>query len=133
MEVWRAFGLGLRALVTAVLVLDASACLSGSATVANDLSMIDISPSLIVPLGVTMLVCALIYAMPSTAFLGAILVTGFMGGAILSHLRLMEFGSLAQVARLLFGVATWAGLWLTDARVRRLIPLRRAVSADADS
>lgn len=120
----RPAGLALRAAVTLVLVVYAAACLSGSDRVANDLNLVAISPSLMVLLGLTMLVCAIAYALPPTAFIGAILVTGLLGGAILTHLRLLEFGSLAEIACALLGTFTWAGLWLTDSRVRALMPLR---------
>lgn len=120
----RPAGLALRAIVTIILVLDAAACLSGSDFVAGDLEVVALSPSLMVPLGLIILVCALIYALPATAFMGAILVTGLLGGAILTHLRLLEFGSAAEIACVLLGVFTWAGLWLNDARVRELMPLR---------
>lgn len=120
----RPAGLALRAIVTVILVVYSAACLSGSDRVANDLKLVAISPSLMVPLGLTMLVCAITYALPPTAFIGAILVTGVLGGAILTHLRLLEFGSLAEIACVLLGIFAWAGLWLTDFRVRALMPLR---------
>lgn len=70
------------------------------------------------------LACALLYALPHTAILGAILVTGFLGGAICAHLRLGEFGSPPQLAALVLGAMAWGGLYLRDARVRALLPLR---------
>ncbi len=51
----------------------------------------------------------LLYAIPRTSLLGAILVTGFLGGAICAHFRLGEFGSSPQFLCLLLGVLTWAG------------------------
>ncbi len=64
--------------------------------------------------------CALIYAIPRTAVLGAILVTGYLGGAILTHLRIGE----PVFMQFLLGVMVWLGLYLRDPRVRTLIPLR---------
>lgn len=71
-------------------------------------------------LGGIMAVCALLYAIPRTAVPGAILITGFLGGAITAHFRLGEFVSPPQIISLLLGVATWAGLYLRNERVRML-------------
>ncbi len=75
-------------------------------------------------LGAIMLVCAVLYAIPKTASLGAILVTGFLGGAICTHLRLGEIASPPQLVSLMLGAMTWGGLYLRDARIRALLPLR---------
>jgi len=78
---------------------------------------------LIRPLGVIALACALLYAVPRTAVLGAILLTAFLGGAVASHLRLGD----PLFSHVLFGVYVglfaWGGLFLRDARLRALIPL----------
>lgn len=79
---------------------------------------------LAVPLGIVELTCTLIYLMPRTAVLGAILLTGYMGGAIATHVRIGE----GFVPHIIIGVMLWLGLYLRDARVRALIPLRRPVS-----
>jgi hypothetical protein len=77
------------------------------------------------PLGVITLLCTILYAIPRTSVLGAIVLTGYMGGAIYTHLRV---GS-PLFSHTLFGVYLslfiWGGLWLRDPRVRALIPLRR--------
>ena len=77
------------------------------------------------PLGVITLLCTLLYAVPRTSVFGAILLTGYMGGAIYTHLRV---GS-PLFSHTLFGVYLslfiWGGLWLRDASVRALIPFRR--------
>ncbi len=72
------------------------------------------------PLGVVELACALLYAIPSTAVLGAVLVTGYLGGAVATHVRAGE----AFAAPLLLGIFAWAGLYLRDERLRALLPLR---------
>ncbi len=74
------------------------------------------------PIGIVEIVVTLLYLFPRTAVLGAIMVTGYMGGAIATHVRLGE----PFFAQLLIGVAFWGGLYLRDARVRALIPLRGA-------
>jgi len=73
-------------------------------------------------LGVVEFVCALLYAIPRTAFLGAILVTGYFGGAIATQVRV---GDPTFFSPLLLGIFAWAGLYLRDDRLRALMPLRQ--------
>ena len=76
--------------------------------------------SLALNLGILELFCTVVYAIPRTAVLGAILLTGYFGGAIATHVRIVEpfYGALV------LGVLVWAGLYLRDARLRVLLPLR---------
>jgi hypothetical protein len=74
-------------------------------------------------LGVLTLVCTLLYAWPRTALLGAVLLTGLMGGAIASHLRLGDPLLSHTLFGLWLGLFLWAGLWLRDGRLRRLMPV----------
>ena len=76
--------------------------------------------SLSLGLGILELSCTLIYLIPRTAVLGAILLTGYLGGAILCHLRVGD----PYWAQPLFGIILWGGLYLRDPRLRALIPLR---------
>ncbi|NJN37230.1 MAG: DoxX family protein [Nitrospiraceae bacterium] len=71
-------------------------------------------------LGVLELVCVILYIIPRTAVLGAILLTGYLGGAILTHLRVGD----PFIGPVVFGVFIWGGLFLRDPRVRALIPVR---------
>lgn len=73
-------------------------------------------------LGGIMLVCAILYAIPRTAVLGAILTTGFLGGAILTHVRLGETLTPPILICIALGVMAWGGLYLRDARLRALLP-----------
>ena len=73
--------------------------------------------------GPIILACAILYAFPATAVLGAILVTGFLGGAICAHVRIGELGSPPEIISLLLGVMTWGGLYLRDPRIRAILPL----------
>ncbi|MBI5070758.1 MAG: DoxX family protein [Deltaproteobacteria bacterium] len=77
--------------------------------------------SAIVPIGLVELACIVLYAIPRTSVLGAILVTGYLGGATATHVRVSD----AWVAPVLVGVMAWGGLFLRDERLRRLLPLRR--------
>ena len=74
----------------------------------------------ILPLGVVEIACALIYLFPRTAVLGAVLLTGYLGGATATHLRVDQ----PFYAPILLGVVVWLGLFLRDARIRALLPLR---------
>lgn len=76
--------------------------------------------SLLLGLGILELACTIIYIIPRTAVLGAILLTGYLGGAILTHLRVGD----NFVGPIVFGVFIWGGLYLRDPRIRALIPLR---------
>lgn len=76
---------------------------------------------LALPLGILEIGCTIVYLFPRTAVLGAILLTGYLGGAVATHMRIGEpFWAPALV-----GVLVWLGLYLRDARLRALIPLRR--------
>lgn len=76
--------------------------------------------TLAVALGITELACTILYAIPRTSVLGAILLTGYMGGAVATHARIGEL-FVIQVG---IGVVAWLGLYLRDARLRALIPFR---------
>lgn len=79
-------------------------------------------PAKEIPLiGLIEVCCAVLYLIPPTAALGAILMTSLWGGAIASNVRV---GDVAFVGPLFLGVLVWAGLYLRDPRLRALIPLR---------
>jgi hypothetical protein len=73
-------------------------------------------------LGVLTLLCTALYAWPRTAALGAVLLTGIMGGAIASHLRLGDPLFSHTLFGVYLGLLFWVGLWLRDERVRRIMP-----------
>jgi hypothetical protein len=75
--------------------------------------------------GPIILACAILYAIPASSVLGAILVTGFLGGAICAHVRIGELGSPPELISLLLGAMTWGGLYLRDPRIRAILPLIR--------
>src|ERR1700758_701407 len=76
---------------------------------------------LIVPVGIIEIVCAVVYAIPRTSILGAILMTGLLGGATLTNLRI---GDPTYPMPVIVGMMAWGGLYLRDPRLRALIPLR---------
>ena len=78
--------------------------------------------SSLIPIALLEITSAALSAIPRTAVLGAILSTGYLGGAIATHVRI---GEPAFVAPVILGILVWAGLYLRDERIRRLIPLRQ--------
>ena len=80
----------------------------------------------IVPIGLAGLLSIVLYAIPRTAILGAILLTGFLGGATATQVRLEDSWFFFPVV---LGAIAWGGLYLRDPRLRALIPVRAAESA----
>jgi hypothetical protein len=78
----------------------------------------------IAKMGIIVLVCAILYAIPRTAVLGAILLTGWLGGAVAAKLRI-DSSPLSTFAPVIFGLFVWLGILLRDRRLQALIPLRR--------
>ncbi|HKB58302.1 MAG TPA: DoxX family protein [Lacunisphaera sp.] len=81
----------------------------------------DWPPGSAVAIGILELACTVVYLVPRTAVLGAILLTGYLGGATAVSMRL----GVSFVLPVAFGVLVWGGLYLRDPRLRALIPLRR--------
>jgi len=75
----------------------------------------------LVPITIAEIACAILYAMPPTSVLGAILMTGYLGGATATHVRVGEPFYLPIAV----GAALWLGLFLREPRLRALVPLRR--------
>jgi hypothetical protein len=108
------------ALPVLLLLFSASVKFSGAKMVAEGMTKQGWDSKLAIPLGITELVCTILYAIPQTSVLGAILLTGYMGGAIATHLRLGEdFYFQAGV-----GVLVWLGLFLREPRLRAILPWR---------
>jgi hypothetical protein len=76
-------------------------------------------------LGVITLVCTILYAVPPTSILGAILLTGYLGGAMASHVRIGSPLFSHILFGLYLGLMVWGGLWLRNRNLRDLIPLSR--------
>ena len=81
--------------------------------------------STITGIGVTLLVCTLLYIWPRTAILGAILLTAFLGGAVATHVRVGNPIFSHMLFPVYLGVFVWGGLYLRDRAVRALIPMKR--------
>jgi len=111
------------ALPTLFLLFDGGAKLVQPAPVVEGTVKLGYPVSVILGLGIVLLASTLLYIIPRTAVLGAILLTGYLGGAVASNVRVQE-GWFAILFPVFFGALIWGGLYLRDARLRALIPLR---------
>jgi hypothetical protein len=123
--VGRSAGYVMSGLVILFLLVDGVMKLIPLDVVTETMGQLGYRPSVARNLGILTIVCTVLYAIPKTAVLGAILLTGLLGGAIATHLRVDS----PIFTHLLFGVylglMVWGGLFLRDPKVRALIPLRR--------
>ncbi|TIX90712.1 DoxX family protein [Rhizobium sp. P44RR-XXIV] len=113
------------AIVVIALVADGAIQLFAPGQIASMLQETGFAMDLTRVVGPIILACAILYAIPATAVLGAILVTGFLGGAICAHVRIGELGSPPELISLALGAMTWGGLYLRDPRIRAILPLIR--------
>lgn len=91
------------------------------APVVKEFDRLGYPESVVLGIGITELVCTLIYLIPRTSVLGAILLTGYLGGATATHVRIGD----PFIPPIIVGVLVWVGLFLRDARLRALL-LRRS-------
>jgi hypothetical protein len=114
------------ALPVLMLIVSASMKLSQKPQVIEMfVSKLGYQESALVPLAVLELACALLYALPPTTVLGAVLVTGYLGGAVATHVRVGE----PFFTPIVLGVLAWVGLYLRDPRVRALAPFKKVESS----
>src|ERR1700744_4049666 len=102
------------AIVVIALVADGIIQLFAPAQIASMLQETGFAMDLTRVVGPVILACAILYAIPATAVLGAILVTGFRGGAICAHVRMGELGWPPEIISLFRGAMTWAGFYARD-------------------
>jgi hypothetical protein len=81
---------------------------------------------IILPLGIIQAVCLALYLLPRTSILGAILWTGYLGGAIATHVRLDNPLFTHILFPVYLALFLWGGLWFRSAALRTLIPLRKS-------
>jgi uncharacterized membrane protein YphA (DoxX/SURF4 family) len=121
-------GWALSTLVVLFLLFDGTIKLFPMAIVVDTLGELGFPPSVATArgIGVITLVSAILYAVPRTSLLGAVLLTALLGGAVATHLR----AASPVFSHLLFGVylglVAWGGLYLRDQRLRTLLPFRQA-------
>jgi hypothetical protein len=109
------------------LLLDGVMKLFKPAFVVDATVQLGYSENVIVPLGAVLVTCTILYLIPATSVLGAILLTGYLGGAVATHVRAGE-SLFSIVFAVVFGMLIWLGLYLHDVRLRALVPLRTNVA-----
>jgi hypothetical protein len=120
-------GRGISTLCVLFLAFDGVAKLIQPAPVMEACAELGIPEYTVAGIGVVLLACTVLYAIPLTSVLGAILLTGYLGGAVATHVRVG--GPAFPVAfAVIFGVLIWLGLFLREARLHALVPLRRATA-----
>lgn len=107
-------------LVSAMFLMSAVMKFRGGPEMEEGLQHMGLPASMVVPLGILELVCVVIYMLPPTAVLGAILLTGYLGGAICTHWRVGD----AFVIQSILGVAVWLGIYLREDRLWKVLPVR---------
>ena len=107
-------------LAAAVFCMSASMKLSQNPKAVTMMSSLGWQPADLIPLAYLELTCVVLYLIPPIAVLGGIILTGYLGGAVATHLRLGQPVYLHVV----IGLLIWGGLWLRESRLRRLVPLR---------
>jgi hypothetical protein len=107
-------------LVTLVMIADAAVDLFHPSLVQAEMAATGFPEGQVHLVGVIILVCAALYAIPRTSVFGAILMTGFL---VCTHFRVGEIATVPQLVSLLLGGSAWGALYLRDLRVRTLLPL----------
>ena len=102
------------------MLMDGAMHLMAPAPVVEAFHQLGVPLSLAVPLGIIELLCVAVYVFPRTSVLGAVLLTGYLGGAVASHVRVGD-PVFPVVFPVLIGVLFWGGLFLRDDRLRTLI------------
>ena len=118
-------GWSLSGLTVLFMLFDALSKLAMEHHVIEATTKIGYQVEVIRPLGIILLACTVLYAIPRTAIFGAILLTGYLGGALASKVRVEDPIFSSILFGVYFGILAWSGLYLRDERLRRLVPLRR--------
>ena len=119
-------GRAISILISLLFLLSGAMKLKGGAEVTRGMAHLGLPESLVVPLGILEISCVVIYLIPATSVLGAILLTGYIGGAICAHVRVGD----AFFVQILLGICVWLGLYLRDNRLKELIPIRTPGAVD---
>jgi hypothetical protein len=114
-------GRGISALPVLALVMSSAMKLSHQPAVVEGFQKMGYPAGALTPIGAAELLCAVLYAVPQTAVLGAALMTAYLGGAVATHVHAGE----GFAAPIIVAVLAWAGLLLREPRLRALLPLRK--------
>jgi hypothetical protein len=108
---------------TLFLLMDGVMKLFKPALVVDATTKLGYQENVIIPLGIVLVISTVLYLVPFTSVLGAILLTGYLGGAVATHVRVGE-GAFSVLFPVIVGILLWGGLYLREARLRALIPFR---------
>jgi DoxX-like family len=109
-------------LVSLVFIFSATMKFIGGPELSQGMAHLGLSDKMVLPLAILELACVVIYLIPPTAVFGAILLTGYLGGAILTHWRVGD----PFYVQIVLGIVIWLGIYLREDRLKPLIPVRRS-------
>jgi hypothetical protein len=112
-------------LASALFVFSAAMKLKGGPELAQGMEHLQLADSMTLPLAILELTCVAVYLVPPTSVLGAVLLTGYLGGAILTHWRVGDM----FVLHVVLGLLIWLGIYLREPRLAALLPVRRRPEA----
>lgn len=112
----------LAGVVSLLLFFSASMKFVGGAEVKEGMAHLGLPESMMIPLGILEATCTVIYLIPATSVLGAILLAGYMGGAICTHWRVGD----PFVGQIAIALVIWLAIYLREPRLKALIPLRKS-------
>ena len=108
-------------LASLVFLFSAFLKLKGGPELAQGMAHLGLPESMVMPLAIVEISCTVIYLIPATSVLGAVLLAGYVGGAICTHWRVGD----PFFVQIVLGLLVWLGLYLREPRLKALIPLRR--------
>ena len=108
-------------LASLVFLFSAFLKLKGGPELAQGIAHLGLPESMVMPLAIVEISCTVIYLIPATSVLGAVLLAGYVGGAICTHWRVGD----PFFVQIVLGLLVWLGLYLREPRLKALIPLRR--------
>jgi hypothetical protein len=114
----------LSGLITAMLLFASVQTLRKQPDVIEGSARVGVPETAITGIGLALLVSTVLYAIPATTGLGAILLTGYLGGAVMAHVHTQDPAWMVVVP-IVFGALVWLGVVLRDSRLRQIVPIRR--------
>lgn len=121
--VW--IGHALSILVSLVFIFSSFMKFKGGPELSEGMAHLGLSEKMVLPLAILELACVVIYLIPRTAVLGAVLLTGYLGGAILTHWRVGD----PFYVQIVLGLLIWLGIYLREDRLKPVLPVRRSATS----
>lgn len=114
-------GWGITILISLLFIMSGVMKLTGGQQVTEGMAVFGFAESILLPLAILELTCVVIYVVPVTSVLGAVLLTGYLGGAICTHMRVGD----PFYVPIIIGLLVWLGIYLREKRLWALLPLRK--------